>query len=316
MRLIDDPTLVKMDDNKSLSSFLLGACLAVILLMFGWASVVDDFIQYKTPYSFTDAESNIAELVKAERTTTPDVAIVGSSLSRRLDRGYFSTMRVANMSLGGGSVMTGLELLRQMNPLPKIILVESNILDRTLDEDVFKTVITGTQSKVWVIASGLTKPVRYILGKPIFSYPSQTHDAQWWERKRAKALSSKPEIYDIDKAVSDGLKGWDQRNAWDIANHNMGHIQEIIPEFEAKGVKVYLMYLPYSPRYDHHTFAIKNRIIASGNEFFECAKCLDIRRLVNVDDLRWADGAHLDDRSVALVANALEQRLKQDIPSN
>lgn len=69
-------------------------------------------------------------------------------------------------------------------------------------------------------------------------------------------------------------------------------------------------YLPYAPGYDEHPFARLNRQMAGGSEAFDCARCIDVRKLVNINELRRPDGAHLDDRSAAIVAEALERHLR------
>jgi hypothetical protein len=62
----------------------------------------------------------------------PDVALVGSSMMFRIYEGYFST-RLRNVSIGGGSPLTGLAIIASYPKVPNIIVVETNILSRPLD---------------------------------------------------------------------------------------------------------------------------------------------------------------------------------------
>ena len=63
---------------------------------------------------------------------TPQIVLLGSSMSFRLFEGYFKTP-LRNLSIGGGSPATGLSIISSYRSLPKIILVETNILSRPID---------------------------------------------------------------------------------------------------------------------------------------------------------------------------------------
>jgi len=312
---VNDPTLVEVTYENAPLRFFGVMIVTVASLTIAWAVIMDEFIRFKTPFYITTSEYNIADLAKGIRTPNPDMALVGSSLSKRLNPGLFANSTVMDLSVGGGSVMTGLEVLSAAPALPKIVLVEINILDRPLDEE-WKTLGTwAAQSDVVAVLSGVTKPIRYLLSKPLFSYVPPDEQKVWWNQKRVDDMSRDPATYDTQSAISAGRRGWDQRNNWGIAQANILRIKELSALFESRGVKVYLLYLPYADGYDNHPFARRNREIASGNDTFDCERCIDVRRLVNVKELRWGDGAHLDDRSAAIVAEALEKHFIEELKS-
>ena len=309
MTPISDRNLIEVRHEGGTDVFL-GCIVATVgILAIVWGNVMDGFIQFKTPFCITTAEMNIALIVKGIRTPDPDIAIIGSSLSHRLDPSLFANNNVMNLSAMGGNAMTGLEVLSSALSLPKVILVEINILDREVNEEWKNKGIAAAQLRPWVILSGVSKPLRYILTPPIFSYSPPDQQAAQRSSKRTILRSKNAATYDIQSLVSAGLVKWDQRNSWDIANQNFKRIQELIIEFESRGAKVYLLYLPYADGYDHHASAQRNREIASGNDTFTCQRCIDVRRLVAVEELRWKDGVHLDARSALIVAEALEKRL-------
>jgi len=316
MIAINDTSLIEVRlDNKPV--FFLGCvALTVAILTMAWGTVVDEFVGLKKPFTFTTTESNIATLAMELRIPSPDMAIVGSSLSRRLDSGFFEHMNVMNLSLSGGSVMTGLEILNRSATLPPIILVEVNILDRPVDEELMEMGIIASQSRPWAILGGATKPIRYLLNKPFFSYISHQIESGRWNTKRISLRTQLPASYDIRSKVSNGLASWDSRDRWDIANTNIMRMNELIDKLESKGARVYLVYMPYVSEYDAHAFAQRNRELASGNKRFECARCIDVRKLVDMEQLRWVDGAHLDERSALVVADALQRQLlpEQSLP--
>ncbi|WP_036018846.1 hypothetical protein [Bradyrhizobium sp. WSM1743] len=61
------------------------------------------------------------------RSNLHGIVIVGSSLSARLSESYFNSSQVENLSIAGGASGTGLEIIRRTAPLPKIVVIESNI---------------------------------------------------------------------------------------------------------------------------------------------------------------------------------------------
>jgi len=307
VRPINDHTLIEIMQEGGSSVFFFTIVLTAAVLTLAWGAVMEGFVRFKTPFGFTTAEYNIADLAKEIRKTNAGIAIVGSSLSKRLDSSLFANTNVMNLSVGGGSVMTGLEILNSAPTFPKVIIVEINILDRPVDEEWKNKGIAAAQVRPWAVLSGVSKPLRYLLTSPLFSYIPPEQQAAWWNSKRILSRSQETATYDIQSVVSAGQISWSQRNGWDIASRNIKRIQDLILKFESRGAKVYLLYLPFADGYDDHEYAQRNREIASGNNAFMCERCIDVRRLVAVGDLRWADGAHLDDKSALIVSEALEK---------
>src|SRR5262245_61655019 len=65
----------------------------------------------------------------------PDVVLLGSSLTARIREEYFETLQVRNLAIGGGSPLTGLRIiLNNRQKLPKVILIETNLLSMGADE--------------------------------------------------------------------------------------------------------------------------------------------------------------------------------------
>ena len=309
----DDAMLIEVNRHTRTPVFLLSVLATAVVWFTAWGSVMDGFIQYKSPFGFTTTESNVFDLAKGARTPDADIAIVGSSLARKLQPELFEHSRVMNLAVGGGSVMTGLEVLRSVTALPKVVLVEINILDRPADEDWWNKGTWAAQPSPAAVLAGVTRPMRYLLTRPFFVHASATEHADFWKRQRTDLRRSDPAPAEIHSAVSAGLSDWNRRNNWDIANRNILRIREVAAEFESRGTHVHFLYLPYSEPYDRHAFAQRNRAIAGGSDSFDCARCIDVRRLVPVSDLRWPDDVHLDEKSALLVAEALERRLQPEL---
>ena len=308
-----DPTLIELSPKPHGRAFFCAWGAAFLLLTVAWFPFADQFLRFKVPFSFTTGEDNVVTLTRAMRTPNMKVAIVGSSLASRLDANLFKQPGVGNLSVGGGSAMTGLELLAQMKQPPQVVLVEINIMDRRMDAE-WKNQATGAaDSRLGAIMQGLIKPIRYLLSKPVFAFIPPGEQRAWWTAKRSQDLAKEVATYDIDNVVAEGVRSWDLRSSWELAENNAKRIQQLTAILESRGAKVYLMYLPMVAAYDGHAYARRNREIAAGNDAFQCPHCLDIRHLVDVTRLRWLDGVHLDDRSALLVVDVLEAKLSSDI---
>src|SRR4051812_41104504 len=80
--------------------------------------------------STTTRDGTLITLNRYAKEPVPDVVLVGSSLTFRLKEEYFATPRVRNLALAGGSPVTGLEIVANQPRLPRIILIEVNVLSR------------------------------------------------------------------------------------------------------------------------------------------------------------------------------------------
>src|SRR5258708_3987609 len=83
--------------------------------------------------STTTRDGTLITLNRYAKEPIPDVVLVGSSLTFRLKEEYFATPRLRNLALAGGSPVTGLEIVANQPRLPRIVLVEANVLSRPTD---------------------------------------------------------------------------------------------------------------------------------------------------------------------------------------
>src|SRR5258708_8192843 len=83
--------------------------------------------------STTTRDGTLITLNRYAKETIPEVVFVGSSLTFRLKEEYFATPRVRNLGLAGGSPITGLEIVANQPRLPRLVLVEANVLSRPTD---------------------------------------------------------------------------------------------------------------------------------------------------------------------------------------
>src|ERR1700728_5389670 len=83
--------------------------------------------------STTTRDGTLITLNRYVREPIPDVVLVGSYLTFRLKEEYFATPRLRNLALAGGSPVTGLEIVANQPRLPKLVLIEANVLLRAPD---------------------------------------------------------------------------------------------------------------------------------------------------------------------------------------
>ena len=248
--------------------------------------------------STTTRDGSLITLNRYATEPIPDVVLVGSSLTFRLKEEYFATTRLRNLALAGGSPVTGLEIVANQPRLPKIILVETNVLSRPTDD-----VLVGKYS--W---RGKAEPLFFRpLRTAVASYENWRHAPLTHAQAsaaQARLLQQPPSDFDnrvyVDRAVQ-------QSNAEDptVATQiNVQRIQQLILAFEQRGARVLLFQLPLSNELENARFAkITGDIVH--------ARFPDPDRWLPIDvarsELRWTDGVHLDERSALIVVQSIQQ---------
>jgi hypothetical protein len=230
----------------------------------------------------------------------PDVILLGSSLTFRLKEEYFATPALRNLALAGGSPVTGLEIVANQPRLPKLILVEANILSRPTD-----TALVGRYSGSGSSQPVFLRPIRTaIAAYENWNHAPLTHAQAAVALGRLLALP--PSEFDNRIYVERALQ---QENAEDptaAAQRNSKRIEELIATLEQRGAQVLLFEAPVSAQLEQSRSARITREIVH-------AKFPDPDRWLRVvfagSELRWADGVHLDERSAVIVAHSIDQAL-------
>lgn len=235
---------------------------------------------------------------------TPAVAIVGSSLAMRLREEYFSVINIENVALPGGSPLTGLEIIeRATKRKPRVIVVETNILSRGVDDALVKR-YEGTGRPIDHL-----RPLRalaaYFLSVPL-------RPAKMEESARAALLRSKPAPVApaLQKIALETVPEFNKPTYDSIIRRDAATLKVLVDRLRAHGVQVHLFEMPVSPQH-------------GATRYYETMRS-EINRLFSRDDilrldygpanLHWNDGSHLDERSALIVSGALERVLTTRIP--
>ena len=250
--------------------------------------------------SITTRDGTLITLNRYVREPIPDVVLVGSSLTFRLKEEYFTTPRLRNLALAGGSPVTGLEIVANQPRLPKVILVVANVLSRSTDVAL------------------LAKYSRADDPRPLFFRPIRTAVAAYENRlhaplNHAQAFSSlhqllgrPPSDFDNHVYADRALKQWNAEDPTAAVQMSVMRIEQLIPAIERRGARVLLFELPCSTELEGSRSAeITRKIIHEA--FPSHGQWLHIGYAR--DELRWADGVHLDERSAVIVAESIDKAL-------
>jgi hypothetical protein len=248
----------------------------------------------------TTRDGTLITLNRYAKEPIPEIVIVGSSLSFRLKEEYFARARLRNLALSGGSPVTGLLVVANQPSLPKVVLVEANVLFRPID-----TILVERYSRSGNVEPLFFRPIR----TAVAAYEGWLH-APLSHAQVSLALSQllkqPPSDFDNHVYVDRALR---QFNAEDTAigvRVNVARIEQLVAEMERRGARVLLYELPYSEQLEGSRSARTTREIVH-SEFPDPDRWLHID--FTRSELRWADGVHLDERSALIVAQSIDRAL-------
>jgi hypothetical protein len=274
-----------------------GAAAAIVLIACGLATVrFGSGLQMPTT---TTRDGALKALSRYLREPVPDVVLVGSSITFRLKEEYFTTRGLRNLALGGGSPVTGLEIVANQPRLPAAILVEANVLARRPDAALVERYSRGTTEPLFF------RPVR----AAVAAYeqrlrPPLTHEQVALDLRRL--VGQPPSDFDNRIYVDRAQQQFNAEDPTYVAQLNAKRIEELIRIVEQRGSRVFLFELPYAEPIEGSRSAAATREIIHA-AFPDSNRWLSIE--LNRSELRWADGVHLDERSAVIAAGAMERTL-------
>jgi hypothetical protein len=237
-------------------------------------------------YARVKMDRSFPALSRYEFEQTPDVALVGSSMTFRLYEGYFKTP-VRNLAIGGGSPLTGLAIIASYKSLPHTILVETNIMSRPVDDALVAAF--GAADPSWV------KPLRAAISAIYYRVKLKSEAANVEQLPRME-----PGEYDISASVETTKAAFKDGLQIDTAV-NTAEMKRLVADLEKRGCKVMFYELPYPRDLAETNFARTARAITRAAFPDESWLSID-----NIDQLRWVDAAHMDERSAIIVAHQIE----------
>ncbi len=225
---------------------------------------------------------------------------MGSSLTFRLKEEYFTTPRLRNLALAGGSPVTGLEVVSDQPRLPRLILVEANVLSRPVDAAVVEKYSRSGNTEPF-----LFRPIR----TAVAAYENWLHAPLNHEQASSslnRLLEQPPSDFDNRLYVDRALQQFNAEDPTLAVRLNVERIEQLIQAVELKGARV-LLYEPPYPEQVEDTRSVKITREIVHTRFTDTGRWLGIDPART--QLRWADGVHLDERSAVIVAQSVDKAL-------
>lgn len=248
----------------------------------------------------TTRDGTILTLNRYVGEPVPDLVLVGSSVAWRLKEEYFSRARVRNLALAGGSPVTSLAIVAKQNSLPKIVLIETNVLTRHADDALIKKFSGGARTEALFL-----RPVR----TAVAAYETWNHtppNAADSRAERDRLLKELPSPFDNKVYLDRAVQQMNDDDPTAAARVNVARIRELVDDIERRGSRALLIEIPFAAEIEDSRMVRMSKAIVHA-AFPDRERWLPINPPVS--ELRWADGVHLDERSALLVVRAIESAL-------
>jgi hypothetical protein len=184
-----------------------------------------------------DLQENI---IKSQNYTFDDKnygsVIVGSSLSARLD--LTNIPNIYNLSMAGGSLFDGLNIIQQKTGLPQKVYIEMNVAERPANEMLLESIknpISSAIKKNIPIIREENQPVGVLI-----SYIFYKLEGKNAVHKKDDAVLQKL----VEEEIVQNQKNMDST----AINENFKNLKIAIQELEKKGVKVIFFEIPVNER--------------------------------------------------------------------
>src|SRR5215468_3247640 len=247
----------------------------------------------------TTRDGTLITLNRYIQEPVPDVVLVGSSLTYRLNEEYFATPRLRNLALAGGAPMTSLEIVLARPGVPKIVLVETNVMSRPVDD-----ALVARFGRRQDAEPRFFRPIRMAVA----AYENRVHAPLSHAQIMAamdSLLRGPPRDFDNRVYVSRAVKEHDEDPSAAVRS-NVERLAELIRKAQQVGVRVMLFELPFPKEIEATRTVETTRRIVHGR-FAGPEQWLPID--VEASELRWLDGVHLDERSAMLVSRSIDKAL-------
>ncbi|MBW7969304.1 hypothetical protein [Bradyrhizobium sp. BR 10289] len=250
----------------------------------------------------TTRDGSIVTLNRYIKQPAPDLVLVGSSVAWRVKEDYFSRPGVRNLALAGGSPVTGLEIIAKQRSVPKIVLIETNVLTRLPDPALVSKFSGGAGNEALFL-----RPVR----TAVAAYETWNHappDSAEARAGRDRLLGEPPSNFDNKVYLDRAVEQMNDEDPTAPTNANAARIRALIDDLERRGSSAFLLEIPFATEIEDSRMVRTSKAIIHA-AFPDPASWLTIHP--RLDELRWADGVHLDERSALLIARAIENALAE-----
>lgn len=232
-----------------------------------------------------------------------DIVIVGSSLAWHLKDWYFEHGNVRNAALPGGSSLTALAIIADApSARPRAIAVETNVLDRALDENLFQTFKDAKRRQ---------PPLPLMRTLAAWSEAAQSGSLPYTPTKIQSIRASPPAPDRSSRNVDSVWPDWNRPLDRDVLVKHAQQIKALTAKLELQGVRVFFFEMPYPSRLKDSLSAKTTREVFAEVIGSDDKRRLDLR--CPLDEMRSVDGIHLDGRSAVIFAAALDAAIGEKL---
>ncbi len=273
---------------------------AVMLLVCGLATArFGSALQQPT---VTTRDGTLVTLNRYVTEPVPDLVLVGSSVAWRLKEEYFSRAGVRNLALAGGTPVTSLDIIAKQSRLPKIVLIETNVLTRLPDDALIEKFSGGMRTEALFLRPVRTAVAAYETWNHTPPNPAQARV------ERDRLLSEPASTFDNKVYLDRAVQQMNDEDPTAATRVNVARIKELVDDIERRGSRAFLLEIPFAPEIEDSRMVRMSKAIVHA-AFPDSARWLTISPPLT--ELRWADGVHLDERSALLVVRAIEGALAE-----
>jgi hypothetical protein len=177
----------------------------------------------------------------------PDIVLTGSSMTFRLKEEYFETPRLRNLALAGGSVVTGLQIVAGQRQIPKMVVVETNVLSRPPDQNLVER-----YSADYGRDGLFLRPVR----TAIAAYENWIHAPVSHAQVKTSLqllLEQAPSNFDNHVYLVRAVQQMEDEDPTPMAEKNVEKLRQLIDLLEQRGARVLFCWkCPMRRRSKHH----------------------------------------------------------------
>jgi hypothetical protein len=224
-----------------------GIILIATILM-ACAVVAPVLLNFSSLYARVYDDRRFPALSRYALEPTPDIVLVGSSMTFRLYEGYFRT-KLRNISISGGSPLTGLAILASYPSLPRVAFVEMNIMSRRVDPDLVEKF-----GKNDAAAFQWFKPYRAVISLVYYWLKFRSENA-------TELRNSAPATYDISTPLHQAAEEFASTSTDEAMAENTQTMKRLVSGLESRGCKVYFYELPYPGNLAAAHFAVTARTL-------------------------------------------------------
>lgn len=184
---------------------------------------------------------------------TPRIVLVGSSMTARLPDEPGGELE--NLSFHGGSALTGLKIIQKSNKLPAVILVETNVLERDINNDMIDDLFTPV---VWKLKEEL--PSFHYTYQPINLLLSFLKEKYGASETKLRDSEINMEIFNM--AVRGHLDNNSDTKPLTEAANRFDRVEAIVDDLKGKGVRVAFFQMPvYKPLLQSPCYRMRKEMI-------------------------------------------------------